>query len=175
MLSQNQNPQVEPIKIPPIKELYILAVLIRNDMYHMHLYSEGNDFEKAHALMEKYTYLLNSDIDFIAELAIERNIDIPNSSFALSNDSEYQPQTNTEYTYQDIIRISRNLISKYLVVLNSTRDSIENSNIQSSFDEISRDWEKELNYKLYRTLDNKITINSFINTGLDTYIANTLS
>lgn len=142
-------------------------VLIKNDCHYMHLMSKGEDFDKSHNLAQDYFSILDYTIDVISEMALEVQETIPNYSQALQVISGYQVENESSYDYPTVIEHLISRISILVVSLKELRNTVTNTSMQSKLDDIIRNWENELSYKLNRRRPERgININ-FIDTGID--------
>lgn len=142
-------------------------VLIKNDCHYMHLMSKGEDFDKSHNLTQDYFSTLDYTIDVISEMALEVQETIPNYSQALQIISGYQVENESSYDYPTVIEHLIGRISILVVSLKELRNTVTNASMQSKLDDIIRNWENELSYKLSRRRPERgININ-FIDTGMD--------
>ena len=144
----------------------LIAVLVNNDLHYMHWLSNGEDFDKSHNLSEEYYVKLGDEVDYLMELTLENKQPIYNCTLAGQLIPEYQPESKPEYDYPTIIECLKSRISIYISALRELRNSVENESIQSKLDDMVRDWEKELRYKLERRTERHM-LNGFVNTGLD--------
>lgn len=143
-----------------------VAVLVNNDFHYMHLMSKGKDFDKSHNLAEEYYTKIDEEIDYLMELALEVGAPIYNYNKANNVVPEYQPEELDAYDYPTIIERLKSKISIYITTLEDLRNFTDNNSIQSRLDDMIRDWEKELFYKLNRRTEVQ-SLNTFVNTGLD--------
>ena len=146
----------------------LIAVLVNNDFHYIHLLSAGADFDKSHNLAQSYYEMIEPEIDYLMELALENGAPIYNYSIARDIIHDYVPEDKPSYDYQSVINCLKTKIAIYLDALKKLRDYTDNS-IQSYLDDLIRGWEKELNYKLARRTE-KYSLNSFVKTGLDARI-----
>ena len=151
----------------------LLCIAVSNDIWYMHLYADGEDFDKSHELTQEYYHRLSSEADFLMELAIELKESVPNPSTALQYLSDFSPETDLKsYDYTKVIMRCYEKISRYVNALQNFRDSNSRTDIQSRIDDILSFWRKELNYKLIRRSNLKsVMLNGFVDTGLDTYVS----
>ena len=49
----------------------LIAVLVNNDFHYMHLLSIGRDFDKSHNLAQDYYDMIDGEVDYLMELALE--------------------------------------------------------------------------------------------------------
>lgn len=143
----------------------LIAVLVNNDFHYIHLLSAGADFDKSHNLAQSYYEMIEPEIDYLMELALENGAPMYNYSIARDIIHDYVPEDKPSYDYQSVINCLKTKIAIYLDALKKLRDYTDNS-IQSYLDDLIRGWEKELNYKLARRTERY----NFVNTGLDARI-----
>lgn len=148
----------------------LIAVLVNNDFHYAHLMSSGRDFDKSHNLAQEYYEKIDGEVDYLMELALEVQAPVYNYTVAGQLIPDYQPENKPSYDYQTLIECLKSKITIYIQALKELRNSVDNDSIQSRLDDMIRDWEKELNYKLYRRTE-KPVISGFINTGLDDMVS----
>lgn len=146
------------------------AVLVNNDFHYMHFLSKGEDFDKSHNLAQYYYNKIEDEVDYLTELALEVGAPIYNFSKAGEIVPEYPVESKDSYDYPTIIKCLSDKIQIYTIALRKLRETTDNSSIQSRLDDMLRDWEKELYYRLARRANINVG-NSFINTGLDERIS----
>lgn len=161
---------MEPMEQNMYTQAAMTAVLVNNDFHYMHLLSLGKDFDKSHNLAQEYYTKIEDEVDYLMELALEVGAPIYNYTKAGEVVPEYQPEDKTSYDYPTLIECLKKKIQVYTITLRNLRNSTDNDSIQSRLDDMLRDWEKELYYKLVRRTESPVT-SSFINTGLDKRIS----
>lgn len=144
----------------------VTALLANNDMHYMHLLSKGKDFDKSHNLAQDYYDKLAEDVDYLMELTLEVGYTVPNYSKALDVIPDYPCENLPEYDYATVIEHIKAIIGRYINALRDLRNGTNKDDIQSRLDDMIRDWEKELNYRLTRRQESPVQ-GGFINTGLD--------
>lgn len=142
-------------------------VLVKNDCHYMHLMSKGEDFDKSHHLTQDYFESLGYVIDIISEMALESGNTMYNYSLAGQIIPDYAPENLPAYDYPTLIEHLKTKIAIVVASLQTLRESITDTSIQSKLDDIIRNWESELNYKLNRRSEPSVNMSGFINTGLD--------
>lgn len=147
------------------------AVLVSNDLHYVHLLAKGEDFDKSHNLAQDYYEKVDEEVDYLMELAIEVGAPIYNYSVAGEVVSDYATEEGDSYDYASTIEVIKNKVAVYITALKDLRQATEDSSIQSRLDDMLRDWEKELFYRLARRTE-PTPVNSFINTGLDERVSN---
>ncbi len=147
-----------------------VAVLVNNDMHYMHLLSKGKDFDKSHNLSEEYYDKLADEVDYLMELAVEVGAPIHNFSNSLEVVPWYICENLKHYSYPDVVEHSIVKLNVYIDCLRELRNSVSQDDIQSRLDDMIRDWEKEVNYKLKRRVETQVST-VFVNTGLDNQIS----
>lgn len=160
--------------INPFTKAAVISVLVNNDFHYMHLLSSGKDFDKSHNLAQEYYDLIDDDVDYLMELALEVGAPIINYTKAGDLISDYTPESMTNYDYQTLIKHLSDKISVYISALKELRVYTDNESIQSRLDDMIRDWEKELNYRLARRIEPSVN-NIFINTGLDSRVSESVN
>lgn len=145
----------------------LTAVLVNNDFHYMHFLSSGKDFDKSHNLAQEYYDKIDDEVDYLMELALEVQAPVYNYTVAGQMLPEYQPESKPSYDYPTLIECLKNKIAEYITVLKELRNSTSDDSIQSRLDDMVRDWEKELNYRLERRTEKPIILRGFINTGFD--------
>lgn len=146
------------------------AVLVNNDFHYMHFLAKGKDFDKSHNLAQEYYTKIEDEIDYLMELCLEVGAPIYNYTKAGEIIPEYQPEDKVSYDYSTLIECLKDKIQTYTITLRNLRNATDNDSIQSRLDDMLRDWEKELYYKLVSRTETPAT-NVFINTGLDVRVA----
>lgn len=144
----------------------LIAVLVNNDFHYMHFLSSGKDFDKSHNLAQEYYDRIDDEVDYLMELALEVQAPVYNYTVAGQFVPDYQPEDKFSYDYSTLIECLKSKITIYIQTLKELRNSTDNDSIQSRLDDMVRDWEKELNYRLNRRTEKPI-ISGFINTGFD--------
>lgn len=147
----------------------LTASLAANDLLYVHWCVSGEDFDKSHELADDYYFKLRRELDFLGELAREKNIPIINLNDAAEY-LAYQSEGKSSYNYDETLNACKSAISKYLTELETLRQEIVETDIQSSLDEIIRFWKNELDYKLVQR-SNRPLPQGFISTGLDNRLA----
>lgn len=161
---------MEPTELNIFTKTALIAVLVNNDFHYMHLMSNGKDFDKSHNLAQEYYEKIENDVDYLMELALEVQAPVYNYTVAGQLIPEYQVEDKSAYDYPTIIECLKAKLTIYIQALIELRNNCNNDSIQSKLDDMIRDWEKELNYKLHRRTERPM-INGFINTGLDSRVS----
>lgn len=157
---------MEPNELNPFTRAALIAVLVNNDFHYLHLNSIGEDFDKSHNLAQEYYQKIEEDVDYLMELALEVHAPIYNYTLAGQIIHDHVPESEPSYDYPTLIEALKSKIGEYISALQSVREYTSDSSIQSRLDDMIRDWEKELNYKLVRRTEMP-RISEFINTGFD--------
>lgn len=157
-------------RLNPFTKAALTSVLVNNDFHYMHLLSRGRDFDKSHNLAQDYYEMIDDEVDYLMELALEVGAPIANYTRAGEVVTDYIPECLPEYDYQTLIECLSCKIAVYVTALKELRAFTNNDSIQSVLDDMIRNWEKELNYRLARR-DERSVGNVFINTGLDSRIS----
>ena len=143
-------------------------VLVKNDCHYMHLMSKAKDFDKSHNLTQDYFESLDYVIDVVSEMALETGNTMYNYSLAGQIVPDYVPENLPAYDYPTLIEHLKSRIATVVVSLQKLRESITDTSVQSKLDDIIRNWEVELNYKLHRRSEpSPVHMGGFVNTGLD--------
>ena len=143
-------------------------VLVKNDCHYMHLMSKGKDFDKSHNLTQDYFESLDYVIDVVSEMALETGNTMYNYSLAGQIINDYVPENLPAYDYPTLIEHLKSHITTVVVSLQKLRESVTDTSVQSKLDDIIRNWEVELNYKLHRRSEpSPVHMGGFVNTGLD--------
>lgn len=148
-----------------------IATLLANDFWYIHLYSKDEDFDKSHALTQNYYYKLSDEADDLMELAIQEGYDIVNPNTVASMFPEYTVESDTSYSYFDVVQGAKEKLSLYIDALKAVRNSTDKTDIQSKIDSMLERWNKEVSYRLARRSDTPSMLNGFINTGFDNALA----
>lgn len=157
---------MEPNELNPFTRAALVAVLVNNDFHYMHLNSVGKDFDKSHNLAQEYYQKIEEEIDYLMEMSLEVQAPVFNYTLAGQIVEDYVPESEPSYDYPTLIESLKNKIGTYILALKSVREFTVNTSIQSRLDDMIRDWEKELNYKLMRRTETP-RLGGFINTGFD--------
>ena len=155
-----------------LRKAIVLALLVSNDCWYIHLYAKGDKFDQLHSMTEKYYHDMGSQADYLMELGMEFNIMPNNPSLILQDLPDYAPEVDVEYSWETALILLKQKIGLYIESLQQLRAETSLADVQSTLDEWIRDWSKEVNYKLTRRSEDKQAIlNGFINTGLDNALA----
>ena len=130
------------------------AVLAANDIHHIHFNVKGCGFDKIHWVTDDYYHKLNTEVDELTELAIEKGHHVPNLTLA-GKIVEWPIQSELCYDYDAATRAICKVLSTYVNHLITLRDSSE-SDVASKIDEYIRFWNKELHYKMEHRLESGI-------------------
>lgn len=147
--------------------LAILMQLISNDLHHVHFQATDEDFDKTHDLMSHYYEELNEQVDIVMEIALEKGENIANLSTAMNVLPDYHIEVMDHYSYKDAVDVAIKKLSMLVGAINQVRESTDDNSIQSKLDDITRGWEKELNYKLNRRSVPRIGSVPVIDNGVD--------
>lgn len=140
----------------------LTAVLVDNDFHYMHLCAIGEDFDKSHNLCEEYYSKIEDEVDYLMELSLEVHAPIVNYTLAGQVLRDYPVESQSEYHYPDLVRSLQDKVSIYILALKELRNAVSDDSIQSKLDDMIRDWEKELNYKLSRRAEEQRQLTNFI-------------
>lgn len=157
----------------PFTRAAMTAVLVSNDFYWLHYQATGRDFDKSHNLAQDFYEKISEEVDYLMELALEVGAPIYNFTQAGQVIPEHEPESAPSYDYQELIASMKRIVAEYILSLKTLRAATDNDSIQSRLDDMVRDWEKELNYKLLRRTETR-EMNQFINTGADNAIVEML-
>ncbi len=130
---------------------YYSAVALANDMKHIHIHAKGKLFDTIHSICNEYYEKANSEADTLAELAIEKEETIINSSYLL-DEINYKPTSYGNYDFELAMFTINDCIVKYLKVLTNLRNKTDDPSAQSLLDDIIRYWKKEVKYKIRQRL-----------------------
>lgn len=153
----------------PFTRAAMTAVLVSNDFYWLHYQATGRDFDKSHSLAQDFYEKISDEVDYLMELALEVGAPVYNFTMAGQIIPSHVPETAPSYDYQELIARMKAIVAEYIIALKDLRERTDNNSIQSRLDDMVRDWEKELNYKLLRRTERPV-LNQFVNTGVDNAI-----
>lgn len=126
------------------------AILVSNDMKHIHLHASGEDFDKTHDLAGYCYDRISYECDYLAELAIENKENMPNFTL-VGNLIQWAPQVALTYNYAQALQAITSGLTAYIGALEQLRNTAEiKPDVQSRLDDVIRDWRKELDYKMER-------------------------
>lgn len=120
-------------------EVFKSGIRAYRNLYILHWMSSGNDMMKLHNLSEEMYAELNSEIDTIGELLVEKQGTVPQLDFAC----DYIPVQ--KYDFQTGLDQIKSLISMYIDCIDYAYCN-QDSDVQSTLDEWLRYWNKQLNY-----------------------------
>lgn len=131
------------------------SVLCSNNIKHVHYHSAGAKFKDIHELGDEYYAKMSEDTDFLFELGEEAGVHMPNPTYARSFvDNDYQEDyTEDSYEYPSGIIAYQDIIRSHITALVSLKDYVT-EDISSSLDEMIRYWNKEVDYRLAKRVEN---------------------
>lgn len=144
-------------------EAFEIAVLLSNDLKHVHFHSFGEDFDKTHDLTSSYYKLVDEDVDTLAEIALEVGEEIPNPTNARVEG--WKAEDQEKYEYGEALTLIKRKLAVYLNALEALRSETPYEDVKSRLDEILGTWKKELNYKLKRR--SGVAVNTFVPSAID--------
>ena len=83
----------------------LIAVLVNNDFHYMHLLSIGRDFDKSHNLAQDYYDMLDGEVDYLMELALEVKAPIYNYTQAGELIPEYQIDESHKNIVNELVEL----------------------------------------------------------------------
>jgi DNA-binding ferritin-like protein len=101
--------------------------------------AKGNDMMKLHLLAEELYKELIEEIDTLGELMVEKCGTVKGLDFA------WNPVTTREYEFQESLVIIKDFIQNYVDTIDYAYCN-QTSDVQSTFDEWLRFWNKQMNY-----------------------------
>jgi hypothetical protein len=120
-------------------EVFKAGIRAYRNLYILHWMSHGNDMMKLHNLSEEMYAELNSEIDTLGELLVEKQGTVPQLDFPC----DYIPVQ--QYDFQTGLNQIKSLISMYIDCIDYAYCN-QDSDVQSTLDEWLRYWNKQLNY-----------------------------
>ena len=99
-----------------LANLYYIAVVVANDMKHVHTHAKGHRFDYIHSLCNEYYERVSKDADDLVELAIEYDEPVQNCSLAASI-LNYRPTNQTEYDWDGAMNIVHTALDYYIKAL----------------------------------------------------------
>lgn len=119
------------------------AIEFYRNLYILHWMAKGNDMMKLHLMTEDMYNELIQEIDTLGELMVEQCGTVISPSFGC----EYLEIRN--YEFQEGIHILEDYIQKYIDILDYAYPN-QTSDVQSTFDEWLRYWNKQIKYFVIR-------------------------
>ena len=132
----------ENCEIDPCGSLWSVmqnAIVMYRNMYTLHWMSKGNDMMKLHILSEELYGELIQEIDTLGELMVEK------CGTVKSLDFEWTPIATKQYDFQEGLSVIKDFIQNYIDTIDYAYPN-QTSDVQSTFDEWLRYWNKQLNY-----------------------------
>lgn len=120
-------------------EVFKSGIRAYRNLYILHWMSSGNDMMKLHNLSEEMYGELQSEIDTIGELLVEKQGTVPQLDFPC----DYIPVQ--KYEFQTGLDQIKSLIQMYIDCIDYAYCN-QDSDVQSTLDEWLRYWNKQLNY-----------------------------
>ena len=120
-------------------EVFKSGIRAYRNLYILHWMSHGNDMMKLHNLSEEMYEELQSEIDTIGELLVEKQGTVPQLDFPC----DYIPVQ--QYDFQTGLDQIKSLIQMYIDCIDYAYCN-QDSDVQSTLDEWLRYWNKQLNY-----------------------------
>lgn len=142
-----------------------IATLFANDLKHIHLHAKGYDFDKIHNLAEEYYDKMTDEADYLCELAMEVGESMVNPTNANKVVTDWVVEQEDEYDYSSCLHVINSKLSLYINSLIQLRESTEFEDVKSKLDDITRDWKKELEYKMAKR--SNVASNTFVHSGID--------
>lgn len=142
-----------------------IAVVFTNDLKHIHLHANGDDFDKIHNLAEEYYNQMTEETDYLCELAIENGQSMVNPTKALEKATGWIPEDSESYDYGTCLSAINVKLALYIESLYQLRDAVTFEDVKSKLDDIIRNWKKELAYKMAKR--SNIASHSFVHSGID--------
>ena len=121
-------------------QVFKSGITMYRNLYILHWLSHGNDMMKLHLLCEELYEELIKEIDTLGELMVEKCDTIPVPDWCCS-----YLETTRKYEFQEGINIIADHIRDYLNTLDYAYPN-QTSDVQSTFDEWLRYWNKQMNY-----------------------------
>lgn len=129
-----------------LANLYYAAVVLGNDMKHVHTHATGKKFDRIHAICNEYYEKAAKEADTLVELAIEYGESVQNATLAASVIG-YRPTNQRSYDWYDAMNIVKACLDYYIKTLESALTGGLDSDVENLIQEYLRYWKKENNYK----------------------------
>lgn len=131
-----------------LANLYYIAVVVANDMKHVHTHAKGHRFDRIHSICNEYYERASEDADTLVELAIEYDEPVQNGSLAASI-LNYRPTNQTEYDWDGAMNIVHTVLDYYIKALEEALGTSVglDPDVENLLQEYLRYWKKENNYK----------------------------
>lgn len=130
-----------------LSDLTYFVVLLKNDLYTMHLHSTGDKFDTIHGITNDLYEEAAKEQDTLAELAISDSQEVKSftnvADFAKKND--WTPIDENSYDWNKFVSTLNDIGGKFLKAIEDTNTI--NDSEQSYLDEIWLFWNKEVNFK----------------------------
>lgn len=130
-----------------LSDLTYFVVLLKNDLYTMHLHSAGDKFDTIHGITNDLYEEAAKEQDTLAELAISDSQEVKSftnvADFAKKND--WTPIDENSYDWNKFVSTLDDIGGKFLKAIEDTNTI--NDSEQSYLDEIWLFWNKEVNFK----------------------------
>lgn len=134
-----------------LTKLYYVAVVLSNDMKHVHTHAMGRKFDRIHAICNEYYERASEDSDTLVELALEYNQPTQNASLAASL-LGYRPTNQREYSWEEAMEIVHASLNYYIEALEEALAQPLDSDVENLLQEYLRYWKKESHYKTVRRM-----------------------
>lgn len=134
--------QCETCEIDPCDSLsHVLrtAISMYRNLYIIHWMAKGNDMMKLHLLSEELYEELIKEIDTLGELMVEK------CGTVIPLDFGWNPLAVKSYEFQESLSLLTSLIQTYIDTIDCAYPN-QTSDVQSTFDEWLRYWNKQMNY-----------------------------
>lgn len=131
----------------PYAKAYYSAVILANDMKHIHTHAKGLLFDTIHSVCNEYYEKASNDADTLVELALEKNEPILNPSLAATM-IDYKPANFNAYDIENAMYTAKGSILMFLKALVELRKETDDVSVQSLLDDMMRYWKKEKDYKI---------------------------
>lgn len=128
-----------------IIDAYNSASIFVNNLKMLHWLAKGETFDSMHSAIDSYISIANYNLDFLAELLIELDVNPNNPITAQASDISILTGTEIEQDYFGSIVSNIDSYVCKLVCARNTDNLAQD--IVSEFDSIIRYWNKENNYK----------------------------
>lgn len=134
-----QCPECENDPCESLGDVLRAGIKMYRNLYIIHWMSKGNDMMKLHLLTEDFYEELIKEIDTLGELMVEKCGKVIDPNFAC----DYVEVK--DYEFQASLDILSDFIQTYIDTIDYAYPN-QTSDVQSTFDEWLRYWNKQLNY-----------------------------
>lgn len=129
-----------------LANLYYIAVVLSNDMKHVHTHAKGRKFDRIHAICNEYYERSSEDADTLVELAIEYDEAVQNASLA-ADILNFRVANQSGYDWNEALNIIWADLDMYIEAMDRALGQGLDPDVSNLLQEYLRYWKKERNYK----------------------------